>query len=50
MPLRLDEVKRVGLDELERVVRLRVNIDADDLEARVGVALRCAAGRAKEVE
>ena len=41
-------LKRVRLDELERVARLRRNIHADDLiEACAGVPHRSASGSAK---
>ena len=42
--------ERVCLVELERVVGLGLDVDADDVEARLVVAHRCAAGAAEEVE
>ena len=41
---------RVGLVERERVVRLRVDVDADDVEPGAVVADRRAAGTAEQVE
>jgi hypothetical protein len=47
---RLRNLKRVTSDELERVVRLRVDIDADDIEASAVVANRATASTAEQVE
>jgi hypothetical protein len=39
----------VGLMELERVVGLRVDVDAHDLEARSVIAHRCATSTAEQI-
>jgi hypothetical protein len=36
--------------ELERIARLRFDVDADNLESRPSVSNACPAGLAKEVE
>jgi hypothetical protein len=43
------EVERVSLHEFERVVRLRVQVNADDLETGLRVAHRGSTGPAEQV-
>src|SRR5699024_7748143 len=44
------ELDRIRLKELERIIRLRVNVDPDDLEPCIVVALARAAGATKKVQ
>jgi hypothetical protein len=41
---------RVALDKLEGVIRLRLDIDADHIEARAVQAHRCAATTTEQIE
>lgn len=44
------ERQAIGLDELKRVARLRLDIDADDIEAGLVIAHASAAGAAEQIE
>lgn len=44
------EIKGVGLAELERIVLLRTDIDANDLETGAGIARARASGAAEQVK
>ena len=44
------QIEGVGLMELERISRLRLDVHAHDLEARAAVAHRRAAGTAEEIQ
>src|SRR5699024_7160654 len=44
------ELDRIRLNELERIIRLRVNVDPDDLEPCIAVALACASGATEQVQ
>src|SRR5699024_7598757 len=44
------ELDRIRLKELERIIRLRVNVDPDDLEPCIVVALACASGATEKVQ
>lgn len=45
-----EPIKDIHLHELERIVRLRLDVHADDLEARAVVAHRSTAGAAEEIQ
>ena len=44
------ELKRIRLNERQRVIRLQLNIDAHNLKASARVAHRGPAGAAKEIK
>src|SRR5699024_2822256 len=50
MPEVFGELDRIRLKELERIIRLRVNVDPDDLEPGVGVSFPCASGATEKVQ
>ncbi len=49
-PVLGEELERVALVELEGVVRLWLDVDADHVEARTVVAHACAASPAEQVQ